>query len=407
VAATVVPTPNPTGWYRSEVGVTWGVTAPAGLATTSGCDPTTLTADTPGTTLTCTVTDSLGRPAEGTAVVRIDTSPPSTVASVCPAPTAGWINRQQWLAGCNSPVSGPLEGGTPAPTVQPVVLANLRSTDALGGSGVQSITYHLEGLSAGPPVTQPYRDPTNIVLSVGAFNGQQLTAPEGRQTLTFGATDLAGNVEAPQSLTVGIDLTPPVLDVQPPPSEQPGMIVFYPDSFTVTLSATDNLSGVAAIEYAVDDDGFRCSDLPPRTCTPYTGPFTISGPGNHTLHSIAFDAAGNWQWRSDQFLTISTVTVPGAGAPGGVLTSTPVATQPAPAGTATATTGTSGTPATTPTATVVATATGSPASAATVTATSTATPAPPPVATRTASPTASATPPGPPTSASPGPSPSP
>src|SRR5205807_7980901 len=42
------------GWYRSNVGVSWNVTDPeSGIASSSGCTPTTLTADTAGMTLMC------------------------------------------------------------------------------------------------------------------------------------------------------------------------------------------------------------------------------------------------------------------------------------------------------------------------------------------------------------------
>ena len=38
------------GWYRSDVTVSWTVSDPTGISTSSGCEPRTLTSDTPGTT---------------------------------------------------------------------------------------------------------------------------------------------------------------------------------------------------------------------------------------------------------------------------------------------------------------------------------------------------------------------
>src|SRR5262249_46280654 len=44
------------GWYVSDVSVTWTVADPESAFTATGCDPTTITADTAGVTLTCTAT---------------------------------------------------------------------------------------------------------------------------------------------------------------------------------------------------------------------------------------------------------------------------------------------------------------------------------------------------------------
>ena len=57
----------------------------------------------------------------------------------------------------------------------------------------------------------------------------------------------------------------------------------YVGSATVTVSASDSGSGVESIEYEVDDTGFR----------PYSGPVTVSDPGDHTVQYRATDSAGN------------------------------------------------------------------------------------------------------------------
>jgi hemolysin type calcium-binding protein len=62
------------GWYVSDVSVSWDVQDPESAAT-SACASTTVTADTAGTTLTCTATSG-GGTATGTYVVRRDTTPP-------------------------------------------------------------------------------------------------------------------------------------------------------------------------------------------------------------------------------------------------------------------------------------------------------------------------------------------
>lgn len=73
---------------------------------------------------------------------------------------------------------------TSAPTI------TLSATDDVGGTGVASISYAWDG------------------GAVAAY-GSALTAPEGTHTLTYFATDVAGNVEATQSLTVKVDSVAP------------------------------------------------------------------------------------------------------------------------------------------------------------------------------------------------------
>jgi hypothetical protein len=64
------------GWYVSDVTVSWTVTDPESAATTTGCDPTPITADTAGLALTCTAT-SYGGSSTASVTVKRDTTPPA------------------------------------------------------------------------------------------------------------------------------------------------------------------------------------------------------------------------------------------------------------------------------------------------------------------------------------------
>ena len=62
------------GWYVSDVTVSWSVSDPTGISTSSGCEPQTLTSDTPGTTLMCSASNR-AKPPLSTAVsvtIKID-----------------------------------------------------------------------------------------------------------------------------------------------------------------------------------------------------------------------------------------------------------------------------------------------------------------------------------------------
>ena len=69
------PTGN-NGWYTGDVTVDWQVTDDQSALTTSGCDQTVVTADTPGLTLTCDAT-SAGGSSQATVVVKRDATPPT------------------------------------------------------------------------------------------------------------------------------------------------------------------------------------------------------------------------------------------------------------------------------------------------------------------------------------------
>ncbi len=69
------------GFYRGDVSVTWQVTEPEGSLTVSGCDPSTISSDTPGTTLTCTATSAGGMTSKSVTIKRDATAPNTKITS--------------------------------------------------------------------------------------------------------------------------------------------------------------------------------------------------------------------------------------------------------------------------------------------------------------------------------------
>ena len=76
ITPTVTGTLGTNGWYTSDGAVSWTVTDDgSAISSTSGCGPTTIRAETAGTTLTCTATSAGGISSESVTVKRDATAP--------------------------------------------------------------------------------------------------------------------------------------------------------------------------------------------------------------------------------------------------------------------------------------------------------------------------------------------
>lgn len=145
------------------------------------------------------------------------------------------------------------------------------ATDNAGGSGVASIEYQVDG-GAWTAYTAP------VVVST-----------VGDHMVHYRATDVAGNVsqEGMSSFTVVAgseeDTTAPTVVAELAGTQDPDGN--YVNSVTIEVTATDNDggSGVASVEYEIDDTGFK----------PYTAPVTVTTPGDHAVQYRATDVAGN------------------------------------------------------------------------------------------------------------------
>ena len=140
-------------------------------------------------------------------VASADTTPPTTTATLSPAPNAaGWNNRD--------------------------VTVMLAATDNPGGSGVKEVHFGLAGAQGGSGV-------------IAGSAGSVTIIGEGNTTLTYFATDNAGNVEASKTQIVRVDKTPPILSGLP----AAGCTIWPPNHSLVTVgtvTAADALSGLAS-----------------------------------------------------------------------------------------------------------------------------------------------------------------
>jgi probable HAF family extracellular repeat protein len=146
-------------------------------------------------------------------LLSVDNTPPTTTPNPSPGPNSnGWNNTN--------------------------VTVNLNATDNSGGSGVKQIQFARAGAQ-------------NTGLQTVAGNTASVTiSAEGTTSLSYFATDNAGNQETAKTLTIRIDKTLPIISGLP----APGCTIWPPNHKLVqvaTVTAADALSGLAPGSFKV------------------------------------------------------------------------------------------------------------------------------------------------------------
>ncbi len=108
-------------------------------------------------------------------------------------------------------------------------------------------------------------------------------AAEGAHTILYHSRDNLENLEVDRTFTTVVDNTPPVTTITTgDPKHTAGGNLYVTGSTAFTLSAADNLSGIAETRYRIDGG----------TWTEYA-PFTIPAEGTHTIEYFSKDNATN------------------------------------------------------------------------------------------------------------------
>ncbi|MFE9692084.1 OmpL47-type beta-barrel domain-containing protein [Micromonospora sp. NPDC005806] len=147
--------------------------------------------------------------------------------------------------------------------------ATVTLTASDSGSGVDRVEYSLDG--------QPY----------AAYTAPVTVSQPGQHTVSYRATDKAGNTSSPQAASFTV-VEPPAPDTTPPTvtasvTGQKDANGAYVGSGTITLSAMDTESGVDKVEYSLDGGAYAA----------YGAPVTVNQAGQHAVSYRATDKAGN------------------------------------------------------------------------------------------------------------------
>ena len=122
----------------------------------------------------------------------------------------------------------------------------------------------------------------------------QFNAEGDNQTQQVTVTDQVGETATLTSPVVRIDLTAPVTTSAVAGTVVPGITQWYKDSAQVTLTRTENLSGLQSTRYNINGG----------TTLNYISPFTIQTDGSHTINYWSSDRAGNNETQQSRVVNV-------------------------------------------------------------------------------------------------------
>ncbi len=301
ISGAASPTPNAAGWNNSNVTVHFDCAdAESGIAS---CTPNTvLSTDGGNQSVTGTAVDngSNSNTATVTGINLDKTAPSLSGAPTTPPNTNGWYNGNVTVHWTASDATSGLDGSTlPADTTVTGegndLTAGPVSVSDLAGNPATASAQHLKidrtaPIITGAPTSAPnasgwYHDDVTVHwtctdavsgVAAGTCPADSTISGEGSNlSATASVSDLADNASSGTVSGIKIDRTAPSTDISAPSG-------WHNTAATVTLSATDGLSGVAATHYTVNGGAEQTGTS-----------VTFSAEGTYDLDVWSVDNAGN------------------------------------------------------------------------------------------------------------------
>ncbi len=180
---------------------------------------------------------------------------------------------------------------TPSTAAPPLTAATVTGPMGKNGYYTGPVQVALEAKPQGSPVTGTFDSVDGGPMK--PYTGPITVSGEGPHTVKEGSTDAAGETEVPNTVDINIDAVEPVTAGSV--SGRQNSAGAYLDRATVTLTATDDLSGVAGISYSLDGAPAQA----------YKTPLSVSAPGPHTVAFFSEDLAGNVEAPKTLTFTVS------------------------------------------------------------------------------------------------------
>ena len=286
----------PLGWYSGPITVHWDCSD--NLSGVASCPADQVVSDEGFTTIAETVLDNAGNATTVDVTVRIDETAPVIVGDAEPNPNAnGWNNTDVTVSfSCTDNLSGVTTCSNPSVLGQGVSQSVAgSSTDAAGNAATATVSGinidKIAPLLSGSATTAPnangwYNDAVTVAwtcsdtlsgIETATCPANNLLAAEGlAQQSAATVFDLAGNATTATSPVVQIDLSAPTTAISAVPT------AFTNTDVSVTLTPTDNLSGIASTSYSIDGGANVIGTS-----------VKITTSGVHTLRYASVDIAGN------------------------------------------------------------------------------------------------------------------
>ena len=304
----------PSGWHNGDVSVDWSCTdSLSGVAAQPGEDIVTGEGSDLSSTASCT--DNAGNTAtKSVSGIQIDRTSPTTVVNVSGVVANGW-----YAAGVSVELSATdnlslvdktyvsIDGGAAQEYSAAVSIVadgthnvTYWSTDIAGNiedATGNSLTLKIDKTPptlTGAPTSSPngngwYAGDVTVGWACtdatsgidGPCPADSIVSGEGANLgASASVSDNAGNATNTSVDGINIDRTAPTTTASVPAALASG---WYGNAVEVTLTGSDNLSGVEVIYYAVDGGAAQT----------YSGPFSFSTEGVHTIAFWSTDKAGN------------------------------------------------------------------------------------------------------------------
>ena len=113
------------------------------------------------------------------------------------------------------------------------------------------------------------------------YEGNFTIGGEGIHVVYFYSVDNAGNVEEEKNVTIALDFTPPETNYSIDATY--GQNKWIKDYAIISFNATDNLAGINATMYKIDDGDWQ----------KYEEPINFTADGEHIIYFYSVDNAGN------------------------------------------------------------------------------------------------------------------